>query len=49
MVHLTDSPFEAVKICQGCYRCWETIPLNDCERVERVLVIISVSMYLSIS
>ena len=37
VAHLTDSPFEAVRICQGCYRCWETVPLNDCEGVERVM------------
>ena len=47
MAHLTDSPFEAVivKICQDCYRCLETVPLNDCEGVERVLVIIGTSRY----
>ena len=49
MAHLTDSPFEAVKICQGCYSCWNTVPLNDSERVERIFVIISPSRYLSIN
>ena len=33
-VHLTDSPFEAVKISQSCNRHWETVPLNGCERVK---------------
>ena len=31
---LTDSPFEAVKVSQGCDGYWETIPLNDCKRIK---------------
>ena len=36
-VHLTDrldSPFETVKISQGCNRHWEAVPLNGSERVK---------------
>ena len=34
VAHLTDSPFEAVKVSQGCNGYWETIPLNDCKRIK---------------
>ena len=49
MTHLTDSSFEAVKISQGYDRCWKTVPLNDCKRIEWVFIIISPGWYLPVS
>ena len=34
VAHLTDSPFEAVNVSQGCDGYWETIPLNDSKRIK---------------
>ena len=34
VTHLTDSPFEAVNVSQGCDGYWETIPLNDSKRIK---------------
>ena len=34
VAHLTDSPFEAVKVSQDCDGYWETIPMNDGKRIK---------------
>ena len=49
MAHLTDSSFEAVKIGQGCDICLATVPLNDCERVKLVFIVIGPGGYLYVS
>ena len=51
MAHFTDSPLEAVKVCKGGNGCWKVVPLNDCKGIERVhvLVVISLGIYLSVS
>ena len=49
VAHLTDSSFEAVKISQGCVRCWKTVPLNDFMKIEWVFIIISPGGYLPVS
>ena len=51
MAHLTDSPLEAVKVCKGGNGCWKVVPLNECKGIERVhvLVVISLGIYLSVS
>ena len=49
VAHLTDSSFEAVKSSQGCDRCCETVPLNDCKGIKCVFIIISPSGYLPVS
>ena len=49
VAHLTDSPFEAVKVSHGCDGYWETIPLNDCKRIKLVFIIFGPGGYLSVS
>ena len=49
LANLTDSPFEAVKVSQGCYGYWETIQLNDCKRIKLVFIIFGPGGYLSVS
>ena len=47
MVLLTDSKFEAIKVCQGCGTGRKIVPLYHCQGEKRVFIIVSPSIELS--
>ena len=47
MALLTDSKFEAIKVCQGCGTGRKIVPLYHCQGEKRVFIIVSPSIELS--